>query len=103
VHVRDVVEALTLVGRAGMVGGTWNVAVGRSVSVATLAELVERAFGQPLGRSFDSRRAGDVTASVISPAALRRLGWRPTVGLDAGLAELLRGAHAAPRPYPEPA
>jgi UDP-glucose 4-epimerase len=105
VHVRDVVEALCLVAHAAKGDGTWNVATGRSVSVAALADHVERALGQPMGRSFAPRRPGDVTASTISPAALRRLGWRPRVGLDAGLAELVRDADAkaASRRNPAPA
>jgi nucleoside-diphosphate-sugar epimerase len=103
VHVRDVVEALCLVARAANGDGTWNVAAGRSVSVAALADHVERAFGRPMGRSFAPRRPGDVAASMISPAALRRLGWRPKVGLDAGLAELVRDADAEAASRRDPA
>ena len=98
VHVRDVVETLRLATRAATDGGTWNVSTGRSVSVEALADHVERAFGRPMGRSFAAGRPDDAAASMISPAALRRLGWRPTVGLAAGLAELVRDADAeAPR------
>ena len=91
-HVRDVVEALLLVGRPGTASGTWNVATGRSLSVADLAAAVEQAVGRPLGRSFGPRRQGDVASSSISAAALRRVGWRPTVALRDGLAELLSGS-----------
>jgi UDP-glucose 4-epimerase len=89
VHVQDMVEALQLLARSTTGDGTWNVATGTSVSIAELASLVEAAIGRPLARVVAPRRPGDVVASTLSPAALRRLGWRPTVGLAAGLAGLL--------------
>jgi UDP-glucose 4-epimerase len=92
VHVQDVVAALHLVARPNTGDGTWNVATGSRVSIAELADLVEAAIGRPLARVGAPRRPGDVIASALSPAALRRLGWRPTVGLAAGLAGLLRDA-----------
>lgn len=90
VHVRDVVEALWMTGRPGMPDGTWNVAAGRSVSIAALADQVEAAIGLPIGRVHGPRRPGDVDRSTICAAALGRLGWRPTVDLATGLAELVR-------------
>jgi UDP-glucose 4-epimerase len=95
VHVHDLVEALLLVARASTADGTWNVATGTSVSIAELADLVEAAIGRPLARVVTPRRPGDVMASALSAAALRRLGWRPTVGLADGLAALLRVADEA--------
>ena len=94
VHVRDVVEALLALGRPSSGDGTWNVASGRSVQITTLADLVERAVARPLVRSFAPPRPGDVKVSAMSPTALRRLGWRPTVRLEAGLTDLVRAARA---------
>jgi UDP-glucose 4-epimerase len=94
VHVRDIVEALLLVGRPAADTGIWNVATGRSVSVAQLADAVEHAVGRPLGRSFGPGRPGDVASSSISAAALRRLGWKPSVTLRDGLADLLAARSA---------
>jgi UDP-glucose 4-epimerase len=90
IHVQDVVEALWTVGGSDAPDGTWNVATGRSVSIAALADRVEEALGRPIVRVHGPRRPGDVDSSAISAAALRRLGWRPTIDLAAGLAELLR-------------
>jgi UDP-glucose 4-epimerase len=100
VHMQDVVAALRLVARPTSGDGTWNVATGSSVSIAELADLVEAAIGRPLARAVAPRRPGDVIASALSPAALGRLGWRPTVDLAAGLAGLL--GDAAPRVGAEP-
>jgi len=90
VHVRDLVEALWLLARPDAPVGIRNVSSGRSVTIAGLADSVERVFGRPLGRTFVAPRPGDVARSAISPTRLRGLGWRPHVGLSAGLGELVR-------------
>ena len=92
VHVQDLVDALWLVARSTTGDGTWNVATGSSVSIVELADLLEGAIGRRLARVVTPRRHGDVFASSLSSSALRRLGWRPTVALADGLAELLRTA-----------
>ncbi len=89
VHVRDVVDALWRLGRADAPDGTWNVASGRRTSIARLADIIEAAVGRRLVRVSGPRRPGDVTASALSSARLRSLGWRPAVRLSAGIAELL--------------
>lgn len=93
VHVRDVADALWRLGQAGSPSGIWNVASGRCIRILDLAAVVERLVGRPLGRQPGPRRPGDVTHSSISPRRLRGLGWRPLIGLSAGVAEL--GALAA--------
>jgi UDP-glucose 4-epimerase len=95
VHVRDLVEALWRLAQPDAPVGTWNVSSGRSVTIAGLADSVERVFGHPLGRRFVAPRPGDVARSAISPARLRRAGWRPSVPLSAGLGELVRLTGAA--------
>ena len=98
IHVADVVEALWRLSRADAPTGIWNVAAGRRITVAALADLVERAVDRPLGRESAPRRAGDVTKSAISAARLRSLGWRPSIELSDGVTALVRAAlgHHAP-------
>lgn len=95
IHVVDVVEALWRLSRSDTPSGTWNVAAGRRITIAGLAETVERAVGRPLGRARGPRRVGDVTHSAISAARLRGLGWRPSIGLSAGVIALVRAATRA--------
>jgi UDP-glucose 4-epimerase len=88
IHVRDVVDALLRLGDPAAPIGIWNVASGRRVKVAKLADIVEGAVGHSLERIFGPRRPGDVTHSSMSPARLRRIGWVPSLGLSAGVLEL---------------
>jgi UDP-glucose 4-epimerase len=97
VHVRDVVDALVRLGDPIAPVGTWNVASGGRVSVAALADEVERAVGRQLGRVHRPPRAGDVRDSAMSSARLQLLGWRPSVPLPEGIRELVESAGAAPR------
>lgn len=92
VHVADVVEALWLLSQPDAPAGVWNVSAGRPITIAGLATVVELAIGRPLDRASGPRRAGDVTSSAISAARLRGLGWRPSIGLSAGVAALVRAA-----------
>ena len=95
VHVDDVVDALCRLGLEDAPNGIWNVASGHSVTILDLAEIVERSVGRPLGRESAPRRPGDVTHSSASPARLKRLGWRPSIGLAKGIGRLVRSASAA--------
>ena len=92
IHVSDVVEALWRLSRSDVPDGTWNLAAGRRMSIAGLADIVEQAAGRPLGRATGPRRAGDVRHSAISAGRLRGLGWRPSIGLSAGVSELVKAA-----------
>jgi nucleoside-diphosphate-sugar epimerase len=92
IHVADVVEALWRLSQSDTPTGIWNVAAGRRVTVAGLADTVERAVGRPLRRARGPRRMGDVTHSAVSAARLRSLGWRPLIGLSVGVTALVRAA-----------
>jgi UDP-glucose 4-epimerase len=95
VHVRDVVDALVRLGDPAGPNGIWNVASGRRVSVAALADEVERAVGHQLGRVHRPPRPGDVRDSAMSSARLKLLGWRPLVPLRLGIRELAESAGPA--------
>ncbi len=90
VHVRDAVDAICWLGKSEEPPGIWNVASGRRITIAQLADTVERAYGRPLGRVHLARRTGDVTYSAISAARLRRLGWHPGISLAEGISELVQ-------------
>lgn len=70
-------------------GAVYNVATGVSASLNQVLAALERAAGAPVRREYAAPRAGDILHSAGRSDKLRALGWRPTVGLEAGLAELL--------------
>jgi UDP-glucose 4-epimerase len=89
VHVEDVVAALLRLADPGTPSGIWNVASGRSGTILSLAETVERALGRPLAREFTAARAGDVRHSAVSASRLKTIGWRPSIGLASGIGRLV--------------
>jgi UDP-glucose 4-epimerase len=92
IHVRDVIDALVVLGDRERATGAWNVSSGRATSILELAGIVEGAVGHALGRLWRDPRPGDVRTSAISSARLRSIGWSPAVGLAAGIGELVRDA-----------
>jgi len=87
--VDDTVQALNLaMTREEAIGVTFNVGTGRETSVKELANLILKTCGREVAiehqprRGWDSveRRSGDVTL------ILERLGFRPRVDLESGLA-----------------
>lgn len=98
VNVRDIVQANMLaIDRDAAVDGVFNVASGSSTSILALFEMLKSAAGaDDLQRSFAPTRAGDVmfgNASIEKIQAV--LGYRRSVSMEQGLAELLRSAASA--------
>jgi dTDP-L-rhamnose 4-epimerase len=95
VHVRDVAGAVLLAVRAtagGPPGGldVFNVGSGRITTVGEMARLLAAVTGGPDPVVTGGYRLGDVRHITASNARLvRELGWRPEVGLEDGLRELV--------------
>jgi UDP-glucose 4-epimerase len=94
VHVRDVVDATYLAATHAMppVGGldarAFNVGTGVATSVVEVAETLRRASGREAPIEFAPKRPGEQQASfLVVNKATTLLGWRPRVGLEAGLAD----------------
>ncbi|GIH14999.1 NAD-dependent epimerase/dehydratase family protein [Rugosimonospora africana] len=91
VHVRDVALANVLALEAGVAAGGFvplNVCSGQPHTVGELAEALSRAMNGPAPVTVGGARAGDVRHVVASPQrAESLLGFRATVGFDAGVAE----------------
>jgi len=93
VSVHDVAQANLFA--ATYTGFTWgevyHVATGHSVSLNQVLETLDILASQPVRRCYAPPRAGDILHSAGSSAKLQRLGWRPRISLQEGLAELLSG------------
>ena len=102
-HVVDLAEGHVaalrhLLGGAGSL--TVNLGTGRGVSVLELVHAFERASGRPVPYEIAARRPGDVAACYADPSlAMRVLGWKAELGLDAMCADTWRWQTANPNGY----
>lgn len=85
-YVSDCVEA-TMLAAQGVAGETFNVGGGETASVWDIIHKLEKLTGQRAHTVMQPARAGDQRYTSADTAKLfRHLGWKPTVGLDEGLA-----------------
>jgi UDP-glucose 4-epimerase len=84
VYVGDVVAAL--LAAAAHDGGVFNVGTGTATTVLDLHRACAEVACVAAGPRFEPARLGDARRSVLDASlAARELGWRPALGLDAGL------------------
>ncbi len=96
VYVGDVVRANWMAcTRAEAVGETFNVAVGRRVSILRLAETLNTVMGLDLPPRFAPPRSGEVRHSQADVSRARRvMGFRAETPLEVGLARTVRWSSA---------
>jgi dTDP-glucose 4,6-dehydratase len=103
-YVSDTVAGLFHILLKGSAGEAWNVGETRETSILELARKIIAAAGES-GRLTVRAEALGATAPALRSAGhfnidkIGRLGWRPAVALDAGLARMIRHwREAAPSP-----
>lgn len=100
VHVRDVAEANVMAAEAGVTDTVFNVGTGRSTSLRELAEALTAVMGSNLEPAFTEARAlvnvqsrqADITR------AAEALGFRASISLEDGLADLVEWWRTARTP-----
>jgi UDP-glucose 4-epimerase len=91
IHVTDIASGVVAALEAERDNLAVNLGTGIDTSVATLAEILIRAVGVDVEPQFNerdvlvSRRAADIQR------AKEVLGWTPTIPVEQGMAELIRG------------
>ena len=88
-YISNAVDANILASRCGEAafGGSYNVACGRRVSLIELVAMINRIFDTTIQPDHSATRAGDVKHSLADiGAAAEKLGYRPAMGLEEGLA-----------------
>lgn len=73
----------------------FNVGTGKATSILELTERLIRLYGSKVKpKIFNKFRKGDIRHCFADPSHLmERLGWKPKVSLDGGLAELIEWTH----------
>jgi nucleoside-diphosphate-sugar epimerase len=99
-HVDDAVDAVLRALAARRPAPLYNVGGGRSASVREALSIVSAIAGAPVPVVPAGPAPGDVRRSAADTALARRdLGWRPRVGLAAGLAGELSWVRGLARPH----
>jgi UDP-glucose 4-epimerase len=69
-----------------VVGGTWNVGSGASISVNELLRSLESAVGRTVEHLHAPERSGELRSSRLNIERIRAdLGWEPRLSLADGL------------------
>jgi UDP-glucose 4-epimerase len=97
VHVFDVVEALLLLA-SRTVTGVFNVGSGEETSLRELVSILARALGQPVPELSWVPSPEDECRLVADISRLSALGFRPSIGIEAGIDALVASALPAGRP-----
>ncbi|WP_254864731.1 NAD-dependent epimerase/dehydratase family protein [Halovivax gelatinilyticus] len=88
VAVDDVVRANLAAATTDRVGRAYNVATGRSISIAELAEIIREAAGSDADIVYTDPRAGDIERSEADVSrAVEELGFEATVPIEEGIRE----------------
>ena len=92
ISVHDVARANLLAAtRPGVMSGAANICTGHATSLLDVLEIFHRHYPQAIAATHLPPRSGDIVHSLGSPeAAARELGFRSEVGIETGLAELIR-------------
>ncbi|MGB3375548.1 MAG: NAD-dependent epimerase/dehydratase family protein [Microbacterium sp.] len=91
VCVPDIARANVLAAQSDIVEGTYNIASGTETSLLQLAETLLRVMDSDLGVEFGPARTVNNVARRLADvsAAERDLGWRSTIDVEQGLAQLV--------------
>jgi UDP-glucose 4-epimerase len=93
VNVADVVQANLKAAAAVGVSGAFNLGSGTRISINHLVDLLKQVSGLEPAVVHGAQRPGDVRDSLADiSAAGERLGYAPTVDMEAGLAEYMQWA-----------
>jgi UDP-glucose 4-epimerase len=91
VHVSDVAEAIRLAFDAPA-GDCLNIGTGRPVTVNEIHRLLCAALGVSIAPRYRPANAGEVRNICLDPSrAAARLGWKPVVTLEQGIADVAAG------------
>lgn len=99
-YVTNIVDALLLVAEKGELRGeVYNVASGRSCSIKELATIIcEQLCIKPRFDFSGSVRPGDAQKWTVDIGRLARLGYRPSVSLEEGIARTIEWFESAALP-----
>lgn len=91
VHVRDVARANILAAQADVTDSVYNIATATETSLLDLAKTLQKVMGGSGELEFGPERTVNAVPRRLADIGAARidLGWKPAIGLEEGLAELV--------------
>ena len=84
-YVDDFVEASLMLMRAYDEAGLINMGCGEDITIRELAGLIARLSGYKGKVTFDPTKPDGTKRKLMDNARIRKLGWKPKVGLEEGI------------------
>ncbi|CAB3780928.1 GDP-L-fucose synthase [Paraburkholderia ultramafica] len=85
-HVDDLAAATLFVLEHNLTDGLFNVGVGEDLSIRELAECICKVVGFEGELVFDASKPDGTPRKLLDVSRLTQIGWRATIGLEAGIA-----------------
>jgi GDP-L-fucose synthase len=85
-HVEDMADALVHLLKHYSGEGHVNVGCGTDLTIAELAQLIARVVGYEGAFRYDASKPDGTPQKLLDVSRLAELGWRASIGLEAGLA-----------------
>jgi GDP-L-fucose synthase len=89
-HVDDLAEACLYLMNHHDTEQLINVGWGRDVSIAELARMVGEVVGYQGALRFDATKPDGTPRKLLDTSRINAMGWRPSIGLEQGLADTYR-------------
>jgi GDP-L-fucose synthase len=86
-HVDDLAAAVVFALRHDLADDLYNVGYGSDVTIKDLALLVQRTVGHEGAIRWDTAKPDGTPRKLMDSGRFMALGWRPTITLEAGLAD----------------
>jgi GDP-L-fucose synthase len=84
IHVMDLEPAVYAAGTQPMLSHI-NVGSGEDVSIREVAELIGKVVGYSGAIAYDATKPDGTPRKLMDVSRIKALGWKPQVGLEAGL------------------
>ena len=85
IYIDDMVDGCLFVMEKYRKGEPINIGTGQPTKIADLAELIKSVVGYRGQLKFDLKKPNGMPKKVLDTSNLFNLGWRPKVGLEAGI------------------
>ncbi|WGS50571.1 GDP-L-fucose synthase [Paraburkholderia sp. D15] len=89
-HVDDLAAATLFMLENNVTEGLFNVGVGEDLSIRELAECICRVVGFEGELVFDASKPDGTPRKLLDVSRLAQMGWRASIGLEAGIAATYR-------------